>query len=145
MTPLRRLEGITYRVLEDPDTICDLINTNIRKEWEADVRSVEGDPQKDSWLQTLAKRRWRLETVRINKIELNPNIMNYVDIQKGYSFRERLAQRSQELCRTIEIYDSPIWPVIVRGEDMQLADGCCRYAVLKEMGVSRIYAYVGYR
>jgi ParB-like chromosome segregation protein Spo0J len=34
-------------------------------------------------------------------------------------------------------------PVIVRKEDYQLVDGYCRYATLKAMGMSKIYAYVG--
>jgi hypothetical protein len=38
-TPIRRLEGITYWVVEDPDAIYDLINSEVRKEWEEDARS----------------------------------------------------------------------------------------------------------
>ena len=46
-TPIRRLEGISYWVIDDPDAIYDFINTEIRKEWEADARSEHRDPKDD--------------------------------------------------------------------------------------------------
>jgi CRP-like cAMP-binding protein len=61
----------------------------------------------------------------------------------GYSFEERLAERSKELRRAIEKYGSVIGPVTVSGEDMQLVDGYCRHTTLKAMNIPRIYAYVG--
>lgn len=143
MTPLRRLQGITYWVIEDPAEIADFINTNIRKEWEADLRSVGRDPREDPWLQTLYRRKWRLEIVDADRIVLNPDIMNYVDTQRGYSFQELLAKRRKELRSVIETYRVVIWPVILRGEDMLLADGYCRLSTLQEIGISQAYAYLG--
>jgi hypothetical protein len=44
---IRRLEGITYWVIDDPKAIFDFINTEVRKEWEADARSEHRDPKDD--------------------------------------------------------------------------------------------------
>jgi len=143
VTPIRRLEGITYWVIEDPDGIYDYINTEIQKEWEADAQSEHRDPNDDLWLGTLSQRKWSLEIMEIERIKLNPLIMNYVDIERGYVFSESLAKRSSELKKEIETYGLAIWPLVVRGENRVLADGYCRYATLKAMNIRRIYAYVG--
>ncbi len=44
ITPLRRLEGVSYWVIDDPDGIYDFINNEVRREWEDDVKSMPGDP-----------------------------------------------------------------------------------------------------
>ncbi|UCE16528.1 MAG: hypothetical protein JSV12_02650 [Candidatus Bathyarchaeota archaeon] len=143
MTPIRRLEGITYWVIEDPEGIYDFINTEVQKEWEADAKFESRDVRDDSWLKTLSKRKWRLEIAEIDRIKLNPNIVNYVDDARGYIFSEELAERSNELLSSIKEYCLVIWPVIVRKEDFMLADGYCRYTALRVMNVHRIYVYVG--
>jgi len=142
-TPLRRLEGITYWVIEDPEGIYDFINTEIRKEWEADARNESRDPKNDPWLKTLSKRKWNLEIIEINRIKLNTYLMSYVDSRSGYNFAEHLAKRSNELQQEITEYGTVIWPIIVRKEDSMLVDGYCRYTALKAMNVLRTYAYVG--
>jgi hypothetical protein len=143
-TPIRRLEGITYWVIQDPEAIHDFINTEIRKEWETDAVSEHQDPKDDQWLRTLSKRRWSLRIIESARINLNPDIMNYVDPERGYVFSKSLARRSQELRASIKRgYCLIIWPLVVRGEDMQLADGHCRYAALRAINVPRVYAYVG--
>jgi hypothetical protein len=142
-TPIRRLEGITYWVIEDPEGIKDLITTEIRREWEEDAKNEHRDPKKDPWLRTLSKRRWGLRIAEINTIRLNPEIMNYVDSERDYVFRERLTQRRRELQTVIENFGVVIWPLIVREEDMQLVDGYCRYTTLKAMNISRTYVYAG--
>jgi len=142
-TPVRRLEGITYWVIEDPQGIEDFINVEIRREWEGDARSEGRDPSDDPWLKTLSKRKWSLEIVAVDCIRLDPRIMNYVDEEKGYAFVDSLAKRSQELRETIERFASTIWPVIIKKENLMLVDGYCRYTTLKAMNVSRVYAYVG--
>jgi len=142
-TPVRRLEGIAYWVIEDPEAIYDFINTEVKKEWEADVRSEGRDAREDSWLKTLSKRKWSLVITKTHLIKLDPGIMNYVNSKTGYDFAQRLAERSAQLHREIKEFAHVIWPVIVGGEDMQLIDGYCRYATFKTMNVSRIYAYVG--
>jgi len=139
-TPLRRLDGIAYWVIEDPNEIYDFINSQIRKEWTADAKHEGRNPQEDPWLQELPKRKWHLEILHLDEIKPNP----YEFIPKtGYNFEEKLAKRSKELQAAIETYASVIWPVIVRQEDMQLVDGYCRYTTLQAMNVPRIYAYVG--
>ena len=141
--PVRRLEGITYWVIEDPEGIYDFINREIRKEWEADARSERREPQEDPWLKTLSKRKWSLEITEIGRVKLNPKIMNYGDSKRGYSFSESLLKRSDELKESIKRYALVIWPVIVRNEDFMLVDGYCRYTALRMMNIKRIYAYVG--
>jgi len=142
-TPIRRLNGITYWVIEDSDGIYDFINTEIRKEWEADARSEGRDPHEDPWLKTLSKRKWSLKIADINRIKLNSDIMNYVDSKSSYNFSESLAKRQEELRCEIETYSVVIWPLIVRREDWVLVDGYCRYTTLRAMNVRRTYAYVG--
>jgi hypothetical protein len=142
-TPVRRLMGVTYWVIEDSEAIRDFINTEIRREWEADAVSEHRDPKDDYWLKTLSERKWSLKTMDIVRIKLDPDIMNYVDPEKGYVFSKSLAERSRELQESIEMGGLTIWPLVVRKEDMQLVDGYCRYAALKTMKVSRIYTYIG--
>ncbi len=140
---MRKLEGVPYWVIDDADEIYDFISTNVRREWEADSRDSGRDPKRDPWLQTLSRRRWKLQTVEVDKISLDPTIMNYVDVKRGYSFRDSLARRRKELRSVIETYAVVIWPVIVRNEDMTLVDGYCRLTALGEMGISKVYTYVG--
>ena len=142
-TPIRRLEGITYWVIENPEGIYNFINSEIRKEWEEDAKSEGRKSQEDPWLKTLPKREWRLEITEIARVKLNPRIMNYVDSKKEYIFSESLAKRSNELKECIKKYAEVIWPVIVRSEGYMLVDGYCRYTALRMMGIQRIYAYVG--
>jgi len=130
-------------VIEDPEAISDFIKNEIRREWEADARSEGRDPKDDPWLKALSKRRWALKEVRINRIKLDPRIMNYRDVKSGHVFVDSLAKRSQELREAIDGYALVIWPVIVKKENLMLVDGYCRYATLKAMNISRIYAYVG--
>lgn len=143
-TPLRRLDGISYWVIEDPDAIRDFINTEVRREWNFDVLSLpEDDPAAGVWLQDLPKRTWALEIVETGKVALDEHMMRFIDPKTGYNFPERLAQRRKELRLVMERYGAVIWPIIVRNEDMQVLDGYCRYTTLREMGVPRIYAYLG--
>jgi hypothetical protein len=142
-TPLRRLEGITYWVIDNPEEIRDFINTEVRREWEQDIKEMARDPASGIWLETLPSRKWRLSIVRTADVKLNEFALNYVDAKSGYNFAERLAERGKELRKGIELWGRVIWPIIVRGEDMEVLDGYCRYTTLRELGVSRLYAYVG--
>lgn len=142
-TPIRRLEDITYWVIEDSAAIHDFVNSEIRREWEEDARSEHKDPENDEWLKTLIERKWSLRIVEIERIILNPDIMNYVDKERGYVFRKSLTKRRRELQKVIQSFSVVIWPLIIREEDMQLVDGYCRYATLKAMDVSHVYVYVG--
>ncbi len=142
-TSLHKLDGVSYWVIEDPREIQDFINTNVRKEWEADRKSEGRDPTGDPWLATLSKRKWRLEVVKTQLVRLNPEVMNYVDDKRSYKFKVSLEGRSKELRKAIEVYASVIWPIIVDAENMELVDGYCRLATLREMKVTRTYAYMG--
>jgi hypothetical protein len=142
-TPIRRLEGVTYWVIENPDAIHDFINTEVRKEWEADAKSEHRDPKDDPWLMALTRRKWHLEIMDITRIKLDPDIMSYVDPERGYVFSKSLEKRSAELRHNIDVMAVVLSPLIIRNEGTQLVDGYCRYAALKGMSVSRIYTYVG--
>jgi len=142
-TPVRRLEGITYWVIEDPEAIYDFINKEIRKEWEEDAKSEGREPQEDPWLKTLSERKWISEVIEMDRVKLNPKIMNYVDSKRAYNFSESLAKRSNELKECIKRYAVVIWPVIVRNEDYMLVDGYCRYTALRMMNIQKIHTYAG--
>jgi hypothetical protein len=133
MTPIRHLEGIAYWVIDDPDDIGDFVDTALRREWEADLRSEGGDPASDEWLKSLADRRWKLGVLETPDVRLDSE----------YTVSERLRQRSAELRRSIEVYGAIIWPIVVRAEGHLVVDGYCRYTTLRDMGVPRLYAYVG--
>ncbi len=59
-TPIRRLDGITYWVIENPEAIYDFIDTEIRKEWTEDARSEHRDTADDEWLKTLVAAKMEL-------------------------------------------------------------------------------------
>lgn len=142
-TPIRRLEGITYWVIDNPEVISDFINTEVRKEWETDARSEHRNPKDDPWLKALSKRKWQLEIMGMSQIKLNAEIMDYVDPDRRYVFSQSLEKRSSELRQAIELGGLALPPLVVRREDNQLVDGYCRYNTLKSMNVTRTYAYVG--
>jgi len=135
LTPIRHLEGIAYWVIEDSYDIGDFVGSVLRREWEADLRSEGRDPANDQWLSDLLGRRWVLQTM--NTADVRP--------ESDYVSSERLKQRRAEMRRGIEVYGSVIWPIVVREEGFLLADGYCRYTTLKEMGIQKVYAYVGSR
>jgi phosphoribosylpyrophosphate synthetase len=69
---IRRLNGITYWVIDDPDSIYDFVNSEIRREWETDAINERRNPKDDPWLRTLPRRKWHLRITDIAKIKLNP-------------------------------------------------------------------------
>lgn len=142
MKVIRNLEGITYWVLEDQAEIAELVNVHIRREWESDI-AEQKDHEGGEWLGTVQARDWSLEVVEMSKIKLSMNIMNYSDEETGYNFRKRLEEREKILRRDLERLGAVIRPLILRGEDMQLMDGYCRYHVLSDKMVTRVFAYVG--
>src|SRR6266851_5153906 len=102
LTTVRRLRSIEYRVFEDSDDIHDLINMEVRRELEADLESMGRDPRDDALLNSLPKRKWRLEVVRVADVRLNPLILKSSDAKTGQKFTERLAERRLELRRALE-------------------------------------------
>jgi hypothetical protein len=116
------------------------VNTQLRQEWVADAKDEGRQREEDTWVQELSERKWLLEIVELDTIKPNP--YEFI-LNTGYNFEERLAQRSKELRKAIEKYGAIIWPLTVRGEDMQLVDGYCRHTTLKAMNVARVYAYIG--
>ena len=134
---IRRLEGITYWVIDDRKEIRRFINTYIRREWEEDNRSDGLDSRKDDWLRSLARREWRLRDIRMERVRLNPVMM------ASPVFASRLKQRREEMQHSITDYGAVIWPLVLRGEDYMLKDGYCRFTTLRSMGMRKVLAYVG--
>jgi len=135
---LRRVQGIAYWVLNDPKEIRRFINSNIRQEWERDNIDDGVDSKTDDWLLSLPRRVWRLRTLGVAKISLDPSMM----AREG--FVKHLNVRSDEMRRSISEYHRfVLWPLVLRGEDYRLKDGYCRYTTLKRMGIVRVLAYVG--
>jgi len=142
---LRNLDGIPYWVLEDHAQIAELVNDYVRKEWESDNRDRGKDPKDSRWIRSLPSRHWRLTTLALKEVKENPEIITIQNKETGYDFAERLETRKADLKREIEQYGAIIRPLILRGEDMQLMDGYCRFYTLRDFGVPRVYAYIGYQ
>ena len=142
-SPLRRLKGISYWVLDNPEDIHEFVNTNLKKEWENDAKSEGRDSKSDPWLLSLSQTRWHLAIVNVETVEQSPNIVNYVNPNSGYDFSKSLVKRVENLRRAIEQGDSVIWPLVVREKDTRLVDGYCRLATLREMKIPQAYAYLG--
>jgi hypothetical protein len=135
---LRRVQGITYWVLNDPKEIRRFINSNIRQEWERDNIDDGVNSKTDDWLLSLPRRVWRLKILDVVKITLDPLMMARED------FVKRLDERSDEMRRSVSEYHRfVIWPLVLRGEDYRLKDGYCRFTTLKRMDIRRVLAYVG--
>ncbi len=142
-TTVRRLHGIEYRMFEDSDDIHDFINTEVRRELETDLESMGEDPRHDALLNSLPKRRWKLEVVSVGEVRLNPLILNSSDIKTGRRFMERLRERRLELRKALEAGGSAIWPLVLLREEQLLVDGYCRHSTLQEMNIPETYGYVG--
>jgi len=130
LTPVRHLDGISYWVIEDSTEIGDFVGSVLRKEWEAE--EAEGEKPATDLLTDLLGRRFTLRVVNTGEVH-----------GSGYLQTAELGRRRAELRRGIERFGDVIWPIVVREEGYYLADGYCRYSALKEMGVPRLYAYVG--
>jgi hypothetical protein len=137
MRPLKRIEGITYWVIDDSEQIRRFINSNILHEWKKDAETDGIDASVDPWLRGLSKLKWSLQTIPLANVKLEPSLIG----RQG--FVTRLEERSKQLRRGIELYDQVISPIIIRGKDSMLKDGYCRYTTLKAMRVKRNLAYIG--
>lgn len=137
---MRNLQGVSYWIIEDPQSISDYINTNVRKEWELDVKEEGRNVDSDPWLKELSGRMWILKAARLNEIRLNPLVVNYRNSDKGYDFQAELSKRRALLRRSLE-FGSVIWPIIV-DEKMTLRDGYCRYTTLAEIGIPETYCFM---
>ena len=142
MTTLRALHGVSYWVIEDPSEIAELINSNVRKEWETDMAGHE-DEQDRAWLDGLRRRTWSLETVNLGDVRLNERTMDYRDRRTGYVFRKELEKRVRVMKDQLGRFGMVIWPLVLRGEDHLLMDGYCRFHTLLELNSGEAYAYVG--
>lgn len=63
-------------MLEDQAEIAELVNVNVRKEWESDNHARGKVPNKSSWLRSLESRRWRLETLSMEGIKQSQEIVS---------------------------------------------------------------------
>jgi hypothetical protein len=97
MKIIRRLQGITYWVVDDPKEIRRLVNSNIRKEWESDILDQGEDFEDGIWMNGLSRRRWLLKVVAMKDIRLSDRIMRYRNEKTKYGFVEHLKERKAEL------------------------------------------------
>jgi hypothetical protein len=51
---------------------------------------------------TLTRRKWHLEIMDMTRIKLDPDIMNYVNHERGYVFLKSLEKRSADLRHNME-------------------------------------------
>lgn len=137
LSTLKRVQGVTYLVINDPMEIRHFVNSNVKAEWECDNRNDGVDSRTDDWLVSLPGRRWCLRTVKTEIVKPDPSMM------AKEPFMKRLEARSDELVRSISEYHSVIWPVVLRQEDYRLKDGYCRYMALRKLRVTKIMSYVG--
>jgi len=142
-TTVRRLHGIEYRMLEDSYDIHDFINTEVRKELEEDFESMGKDPRHDALLNSLPKRKWKLEIVGVDEVRMNPLILNSADLKTGRKFMERLTERRSELRKALEAGGAVLWPIVLLREERLLVDGYCRHSTFQEMNIPEAYSYVG--
>src|SRR5207245_9742222 len=142
-TSARRIHSIEYRMLEDSDDIHDFINTEVRKELEEDFESMGEDPRHDALLNSLPKRKWRLEIVGVDEVRMKRVIVNSADLKTGRKFMERLRERRTELRKALEAGGTVIWPIVLLREQQLLVDGYCRHSTLQEMNIPEAYGYVG--
>ncbi len=140
---IRKLHGIEYRMLEDSEDIHDFVNTEVRKELDTDLESMGEDPRYDVLLNSLSKRKWKLEIVDVGEVRLNPLVLNSADMKTGRKFMERLRERRLELRKALEAGEAIIWPIVLLHEEHLLVDGYCRHSTLQEMNVPKAYGYLG--
>jgi hypothetical protein len=131
-------------MLEDSDDIHDFINTEVRKELERDLEGIGEDPRRDALLNSLPRRRWKLEVVDVDEVQMNPLILNSADIKTGRQFTERLRERRSELRQALETGGAIIWPIVLLREERLLVDGYSRHSTLQEMNIPEMYGYVGH-
>ena len=94
-------------------------------------------------LDSLPKRKWRLEIVGVDEVRMNPLIVNSADLKTGRKFMERLRERRSELRKALETGGTVIWPIVLLREQQLLVDGYCRHSTLQEMNIPEAYGYVG--
>jgi hypothetical protein len=142
-TITRRLHGVEYELFEDSDDIYDYVNTEVRRELEADQANMGRDPRVDPNVSSLSRRKWKLEILDVSNIRLNPLILDSIDVRTGRKFTERIAERRAELRQVFERGGARIWPLVTIGDERLLVDGYCRHSTLSEMRIPEAYSYVG--
>lgn len=124
----RIVDGVTY-ILVPTEQIRKYIIGVCEKEWDPnDFITYNKD---------LYGSEWKLEEIDLAKIIPNKTLLKSDVFQKD--LRPRL-RKQKELYAT----KKPIPPLILRGSDLLIFDGYARYHLLKELGVKKCLAYVGY-
>jgi hypothetical protein len=101
------------------------------------------NPRHDVLLNSLPKRKWKLEIVALGEVRMNPLILNSADLKTCRRFMERLRERRLELREALEAGEAVIWPIVLLREEQVLVDGYCRHSTLQEMNIPEAYGYVG--
>lgn len=132
----RKLGDFTYHVLCDATEIKTYLLKWILHEWEMDHNEAPEEHWTVAWMNVLPKMEFKLETIRLEDIHPNADLMSVADFL--VSLKERADERGEAMQRGVSIE-----PLLVDRNGFELMDGYTRYTVLKRYKQKEIYAYVG--
>lgn len=133
----RRLGDFTYHILTGPKEIKDHLSKWILQEWESDHHEAPHEHWTVEWMQTLPDMEFELAVVRLEDIQLHPDLMSVEEFR--VSLKERADDREDAVLRGVSIE-----PLLVNKDGFQLMDGYTRYTVLKRYHQAEVFAYLGY-
>ena len=132
----RQLGDFTYHLLSDPGEIKSYLTKWILREWEFDHNEAPEEHWTVAWMNALPKMEFTLQTIRLEDIRPNADLMSVEDFQR--SLKERADEREESLLR-----GQSIEPILVDQNGFELMDGYTRYTVLKRFKQKEVYAYLG--
>ena len=130
------LGGFAYHVLRDPVRIKAHLMKWIMREWESDHATAPAEHWTVEWMSLLPKLQFSLELVKLENIQLHPDLMSVPEFIT--SLWERADEREESILRGVSSE-----PLLVNQDGFQLMDGYTRYMVFKKHEQHEVYAYVG--
>lgn len=121
------LEGIYYRVLDDPYEIEQFVLAICEEEWDPEDFEEFGDDLYDQ--------QWELERVPVQKIQTLQHQLESPEFITDVT--PRIEQQ-----RVLHRNGEAIPPLILRGDDYLLFDGYARWHLFNELGKTECLAYV---
>ncbi len=132
----RKLGDFTYHILSESKDIKTYLVKWILREWEMDHSEAPEEHWTVAWMNVLPKMEFELETIRLEDIHPNADLMSVADFL--VSLKERADERGEAMLRGVSIE-----PLLVDRNGFELMDGYTRYTVLKRYNQKEVYAYVG--
>ena len=105
-------------------------------EWENDHYEAPKETWTVEWMNSLPKMEFALETIELDDIHPQAELMSVEDFQ--ISLKERADEREESMLRGVSIE-----PLLVNRNGFELMDGYTRYTVLKRYQQKEVYAYIG--